>query len=146
MDDPARAAAGKLGEYSFSRGESRDRSAADLVRDIIANVQEMVRSEVRLAKAEVREEASKTWTGARMLLVGAGAGLFALGFVLASAAQLLALAMPAWLATLVVGVVLGIAAAVLVSKGKGQLRVPKPDKTIENVKENVEWVKNQTRS
>lgn len=146
MDDPARAAGGKLGEYSYPREDARERSASDVLKDIIGNVQEMIRSEVRLAKAELREEAGKTWKGARTLLIGAGAGLFALGFVLTAVTQLLALAMPAWLATLIVGAVLGIAAAVMVSKGRGQLRVPTPDKTIESVKENVEWMKNQTRS
>ncbi len=123
-----------------------DRSAADVVKDIIGNAQEMIRSEVRLAKAEVREEVGKTLDGAKLLGMGAGAGLFALGFILAGVAMLLAQFMPSWAATLIVGVVLGIAAFVMISNGKGRLRVPTPEKTIENVKENVEWVKNQTRS
>lgn len=144
MDDTARAAGGQLGAYA--RGETRDRTTVDLVKDIIANAQEMIRSEVRLAKAEIREEAGKTWTAAQTLLIGAGAGLFALGFVLTAVAQLLAQYMPSWVATLVVGVVLGIAAAIMISKGRGQIRVPKPEKTIENVKENVEWMKSQTKS
>jgi len=144
MDDAARAAGGQLGAYA--RGETRERSAADLVKDIIANAQEMIRSEIRLAKAELREETGKTFSAAQTLLIGAGAGLFALGFILTAIAQLLAQYMPAWVATLVVGVVLGIAAAIMISKGRGQIRVPKPEKTIENVKENVEWMKNQTKS
>jgi len=144
MDDTARAAGGQLGAYA--RGETRDRTTVDLVKDIIANAQEMIRSEVRLATAEIREEAGKTWTAAQTLLIGAGAGLFALGFVLTAVAQLLAQYMPSWVATLVVGVVLGIAAAIMISKGRGQIRVPKPEKTIENVKENVEWMKSQTKS
>jgi len=143
MDDTARAVGGQLGSYA--RGETRDRSAADVVKDIIANAQEMIRSEVRLAKAEVREEAGKTLSAARILLIGAGAGLFALGFVLTAIAQLLSQYMPSWAATLLVGVVLGIAAAIMVSKGRGQIRIPKPEKTIENVKENVEWMKSQTK-
>jgi len=144
MDDAGRAAGGQLGSYT--RGETRERSAADLVKDIIANAQEMIRSEIRLAKTEVREEAGKTWSGAQSLLIGAGAGIFALAFVLTALAQLLALYMPSWAASLLVGAVLGIAAAIMISKGRGQLRVPTPGKTIENVKENVEWMKNQTKS
>jgi uncharacterized membrane protein YqjE len=126
--------------------DSRDRSASEVLKDIIGNAQEMIRSEVRLAKAEVREEVTKTLDGAKLLGAGAGAGLFALGFVLVAVAQFLAQYMPGWAATLVVGVVLGIAAAVMISSGKGRVKVPTPDKTIENVKENVEWVKNQTKS
>jgi hypothetical protein len=54
--------------------------------------------------------------------------------------------MPDWAAALLVALALGIAAAVLLAKGRANLRMPVPDKTIENVKENVEWMKNQTRS
>jgi hypothetical protein len=36
-----------------------DRSLSDVLQDIIRNVQEIVRSEVRLAKTEIREEAAK---------------------------------------------------------------------------------------
>jgi uncharacterized membrane protein YqjE len=145
MDDTARNAGGTLGEYSYLGRAAADRSAADLVRDIITNVQEMVRSEVRLAKAEIREETQKTIAGAKKLGAGAVACLFSLAFALWSAAMLLMRVMPDWVATLTVSVVLGITAAVLLSKARNELRVPKPEKTIENVKENVEWMKNQTR-
>jgi len=144
MDDLSRGAGGQLGEYAYQK--SGERSSADLVKDIIANVQEMVRSEVRLAKAELREEAAKTWTGAQMLIAGAGAALFALGFLLTATAQFLSLFIAASLATLLIAVVLGAVAAVMISKGRGQVRLPTPGKTIENLKENVEWMKNQTRS
>jgi len=145
MDDTARNAGGKLGEYAYS-GRSADRSAADLVRDIISNVQEMVRSEVKLAKTEFREETTKTLSGAKKMGIAAGAGLFALTFVLWSVALLLARVVPDWVATLLVGVVLGAVAGVLYSKARREIQIPKPDKTIGNIKENVEWMKNQTKS
>ena len=145
MDETARSAGGKLGEYAYS-GKSADRSAADLVRDIISNVQEMVRSEVKLAKAEFREETTKTLSGAKKMAIAAGAGLFALTFVLWSVAMLLARVLPEWVATLLVGVVLGAIAGVLYSKARGEIQIPKPEKTIENIKENVEWMKSQTKS
>jgi len=144
MDDPARSAGGALGEYAYQG--SRERPIAEVVRDIIANVQDMVRSEVRLAKAEIKEEASKTAQGAAYLAVGGMLALYAVGFVLVAIAQMLDLVMPAWAAALLVAVVLGITAAVLVGKGRERLHVPAPEKTIESVKENVEWMKNQTRS
>jgi uncharacterized membrane protein YqjE len=149
MDDPARAAGGQLGEYVYDpRGIDgvRERSFADVVKDIIANAQEMVRSEVRLAKAELREEASEALSAAKLLGIGIGAGVFALGFTLTTITLILALFMQAWLATLIVSVVLGIVAAVCISKGRAQIKVPKARKTIENVKENVQWMKDQTKS
>jgi len=148
MDDTARASGGTLGEYAYqsSRMDARERSMADVVKDIIGNVQDMIRSEVRLAKAELREETTRTMGGAKMLGIAAGLGFFAGAFLLTGIALLLALVMPAWIATLLMAVVLGVPAAILFGKGRSQLTVPTPTKTIDNVKENVEWMKNQTKS
>jgi uncharacterized membrane protein YqjE len=145
MDDTARRAGGQLGEYGYQE-RSPDRSTADLVRDIIANVQEMIRSEVRLAKAELREETSKTLSGANKIGIAAVAGLLALTFVLWSVAMYLSTMMPAWAGALIVGSALGLIAAVMYSKAKAHLQFPKLEKTMENVKENVEWMKKQTKS
>ena len=144
IDDPARAAGGALGEYAYR--ETQQRSMGEVVKDIITNVQDMIRSEVRLARAELREEGARSAAAAKLIGIGAGLALLAAGFVLVSVAQLLALVMPGWLATLLVGAVLGIAGMTMLSKGRAQFTVPKPNKTIENVKENVEWMKNQTKS
>lgn len=146
MDDTARASGGTLGEYAYQRVETRDRSMADVIKDIIGNVQNMIRSEVRLAKAELREETTRTMAGAKLLGIAAGLGFFAGAFLLTGIALLLALVMPAWVAMLVMAVVLGVPAAMMFAKGRSQLTVPTPNKTIDNVKENVEWMKNQTRS
>ena len=145
MDEPARAAGGALGEYALQQS-GRERPMAEVLKDIIGNVQEMVRSEVRLAKVEIREEASKTARAGAMLAAGGVIGLMAAGFLLVCIAQLLDLVMPDWAAALLVGSALGITAAVLLTNGRANLRMPVPDKTIENVKENVEWMKNQTKS
>jgi uncharacterized membrane protein YqjE len=145
MDDPARTAGGTLGEYAYQQG-GRERPVTEVFKDIIGNVQEMVRSEVRLARAEMSQEVAKTARAGAMLAAGAVLGAIAGVFLLVCLAQLLGLVMPSWAATLLVGVVVGIAGFVLISSGKSRLRVPTPDKTIENVKENVEWMKNQTKS
>jgi uncharacterized membrane protein YqjE len=145
IDDPARSAGGTLGEYTY-RETGRERSMAEVLRDIVGNAQEMIRSEIRLARAELREEAQKTASSAKMLGIGAGLGFFATAFALVTLTLLLALVVPAWAASLIMAVVLGLPAAALIVKGKAQLAVPTPQKTIENVKENVEWVKSQTRS
>jgi uncharacterized membrane protein YqjE len=143
MDDSARAAGGTLGEYSL---HNRERPMTEVFRDIIGNVQEMVRSEVRLARVEIREETSKTARAGAMLAAGAVMGMIAGVFLLVCLAQLLDLIMPDWAAALVVALLMAIPAAFLVMKGLDRLKVPMPDKTIENVKENVEWMKNQTKS
>jgi uncharacterized membrane-anchored protein YhcB (DUF1043 family) len=63
-----------------------------------------------------------------------------------SVAMLLALVMPIWGAAMIVGVALGAVALLMYSKARHNLQFPKPEKTIENVKENVEWMRNRTRS
>ncbi|HYP06909.1 MAG TPA: phage holin family protein [Bryobacteraceae bacterium] len=144
MDDSARAAGGTLGEYALQGG--RERPMAEVFRDIIANVHEMVRSEVRLARVEIREETAKTARAGAMLGAGAVMAMIAGVFLLVCIAQLLDLFMPDWAAALVVALAMGIPAAILISKGRDRLHVPVPEKTIDNVKENVEWMKNQTKS
>jgi uncharacterized membrane protein YqjE len=145
MNDPARTAGGALGQYAYDQA-GRERPITEIFRDIVGNVQEMVRSEVRLAKVEIREEASKTARAGAMLAAGAVLGITAGVFLLVCIAQLLDMVMPDWAAALIMALALGIPAAIMVSKGRQRLHVPMPEKTIENVKENVEWMKNQTKS
>lgn len=144
INDPANRAGGALGEYAY-RDAKGDRSISEVLKDIFGNVQEMIRSEIRLARAEFREETSKTLSSAQMMAVGGVLGVFALGFVLVAIAQALATVMPSWAASLVMGIVLGLVGVALLMSGKKHLHAPTPNKTIENVKENVEWMKNQTR-
>jgi uncharacterized membrane protein YqjE len=145
MNDPARSAGGALGQYAYDQA-GRERPMTEIFRDIVGNVQEMVRSEVRLARVELREEASKTARAGAMLAAGGVLAIIAAVFLLVCIMQLLDLVMPDWAAAMVMALALGIPAAIMVSKGRQRLHVPVPEKTIENVKENVEWMKNQTKS
>jgi membrane protein implicated in regulation of membrane protease activity len=81
-------------------------------------------------------------------MLGAGAVLAMIAgvFLLVCIAQLLDMVMPDWAAALIMTLALGIPAAILISKGRERLHMPMPEKTIDNVKENVEWMKNQTKS
>jgi uncharacterized membrane protein YqjE len=137
----------KTGTRLDDLGVSRDRSMAEILKDIIGNIQEIVRGEVRLAKQEVKTEAAKAWNSARMLMVGWILALFAAGYVLLGIVYALALAIPAWAAAGGVGIALAIAAAASISAGLRRWKVvhPAPEKTIETIKENVQWMKNQAR-
>jgi len=150
MDETGKQAGGKFGEYTYSTdtGQRRERSTADVLKDIIGNVQEIIRSEVRLAKAEVREETGKAMVAARLLVIGAVVGIYAGAFILLAGVYALATIMSWWLAALIVGVTLAIGAGAMVTAGRGRLKdvTPKPEKTIHSVKENVEWMKDQVKS
>ena len=124
-----------------------DRSVSDVLQDIIRNVQEIVRSEVRLAKTEIREEAAKTKSSGLLLGAGAVAAIFALLFLLLTIVYALALVMPNWAAALIVGAALAVVASVIFTAGLKQFKQihPTPERTVETIKENVEWAKQQTK-
>ena len=124
-----------------------ERSFAELFQDIVANVQEIIRSEFRLAKAEVREEAAKAGRSVSMLGAGVVIGLYALGFLLLAAVYGLETVVPSWLAALIVGAAIATAATVLLSMGRNRLKQvhPIPEKTVATLKENVQWAKHQVR-
>lgn len=124
-----------------------DRSFADVLDDIVGNVQGIIRSEVRLAKAEIQEETVKAGKAARFAGSGAVLGLYAVGFLLLTCLFALELAVTAWLAALIIAVIAGAAAGVLIKAGIKRMKLvnPRPAKTIETLRENVEWVKNQAK-
>jgi uncharacterized membrane protein YqjE len=126
---------------------SSDRSLSTVFEDIVGNVQAIIRSEVRLAKTEIKEEATKAGKGAGTLGAGAVLGLFALGFLFLAGLFALELVLPAWLAALIMMVVIGAAAGILVSAGLKRLKrvEPRPEQTINTMKENLEWAKRQVK-
>ena len=123
-----------------------ERSVSDVLQDIFGNVQEIVRAEVRLAGAEIKTEAVKNARAAKPLIAGAVFGFYAGGVLLLAAVYGLSTVLVPWLAALVVGIVMAVIAATLVSVGRERMRtVKKPEKTIKAMKEDVQWLKDQTR-
>src|SRR6266404_1529734 len=123
------------------------RSMGEILQNIIADVQEIVRSEFRLAKAEVQEETAKVARSGIPLIVGLLLGLYALGFILLAAVHALSIVVAAWLAALIVGFVAGVVSLILINVGRNRLKGVKvvPEKTIGTMKENVQWARNQIR-
>ena len=133
-----------------AHGDPRDESIAELVRRLAAETNTLVRQEIELAKAELTEKARIAGKGAGMF-GGAGAlGLLAAGALTACVIALLATAIDhVWLSALIVAIVYAVIAAPLVLRGRERMReagTPAPEKTIESVKEDVEWAKTRTRS
>ena len=123
------------------------RSFGEVFQDTIQNVQEIVRSEVRLAKAEVTAEAKVAARASAMLAAGALFAIYAAGFLLLAGVYTLSLAMPAWAAALIICAVAATIGAVMIARGRTRIKNVhiKPDATIRSVKENVEWLKNQAK-
>jgi uncharacterized membrane protein YqjE len=133
--------------------DRRDESIGELLKRLSADMTLLMRKEFELFRTEMSEQgkriAAQAAQGAGMLSAAAVCGLFALASLTATVILLLSLAMPAWVATLIVTVVYGLIAAVAAVAGKRKLddlQAPVPRQTIETVKEDVEWAKTRTSS
>ena len=126
---------------------NQGRAIFDVLQDILRNLQEIFRSEVRLAKVEFREEARQAAAAAAWIAAGTIGALSAWAFLLWTIAFALSTRMSMWAATLVVAVVLACVASVLVVAGIRRVKRihPIPERTIASIKENVEWMRRSSR-
>jgi len=124
-----------------------ERSIGSLVNDIVGNVQEIIRSEVRLAKAEVTEELTKDRRAMIWLVAGVVLATMALGFLLLTAVYVLAHFFQPWVAALIVALGSGAIGGALAAVGASQIkRVSlRPPRTITSVQENLQWAKAQAK-
>jgi uncharacterized membrane protein YqjE len=121
-----------------------DRSLGELFSEMTTDLSTLMRKEVELAKVEAKEEASRLGKGVGMF-AGAGlAGWMTLLFLSLALAWLLDQAMNTALAFLIVGVIWGVVALVLVTRGKREIKQVEPmPTTVRTVKEDVQWAKEQ---
>jgi hypothetical protein len=126
-----------------------DKSLGELVATATRDLSLLVHQEVELAKAEIKRDIAAAGKGAG-LFGGAGfAGLFALVFLSISAAYGISwLGVPLGWAFFTVGALYAIAAGVLALTGKKKISAMSPpaEKTIETLKDDVEWAKHPTRA
>jgi hypothetical protein len=124
-----------------------ERSVSDVFQDILRNLQEMVRSEIRLAKVEIRGELKQAVSAAVWVAAGGAAAMSAGIFLLWTLAYALATRMSMWAATLIVALGMAAAAAALIMSGirRAQHIHAIPERTVESVKENLEWMKQPTK-
>jgi MFS family permease len=119
-----------------------------LVHDLTQQVPELIRSEIRLAQAEMTEKGKRAGLGIGMFSAAGLLAFFGFACVLATAILALAHALPDWLSALIVAVVLFIGAgiAALLGKKKVTEATPaKPEHAIEGVKEDIDVVKGDHR-
>ena len=123
-------------------------STGQLVSELTDQISRLVRDEARLAQVEVTQKAKRLGIGAGLF---GGAGLFAffgLAALITTAILLLALVVPAWLAALIVAVVLFAVAGVLALVGKKDVQKatpPVPTEAIASTKTDIQTVKESAR-
>jgi hypothetical protein len=123
-----------------------DRPLGNVLQDIIKHIEEIIRSEIRLAKAELTQEGVSAARAAALWIAGGVLGLYAVGLLLLTVVYGLATVLTPWLSSLLVAVLVAIAAIVLIKSGSKRMKQVhvKPERTITSVKENVQWVKDQS--
>jgi len=155
MNDPYPTDSGsvRVNTGTEGRGDGRpdvsDTSVGQLIGEVASDLSTLMRKEIELAKAEMTAEAKKAGKGAG-LLGGAGyAGhMVALFVSLALSWAISDLADFSWgWGFLIVSIIWAIVAAVLYSKGREQMKRvnPKPEQTVDTLKEDVQWAKNRTK-
>jgi uncharacterized membrane protein YqjE len=121
-----------------------DASLGSLVSSLSAQIPELIRTEMRLAQAEVAEKGKRAGIGIGMFSAAGLLGFLGLSVLVAFFVLLLDLWMPAWAAALLVAVVLLAVAGIAAMLGKkkvAEAAPPKPERAIENLKKDVAAVK-----
>jgi Flp pilus assembly protein TadB len=123
----------------------QERSLGDLFSQLTHDLSTLMRQEVMLAKTELRQKASKA--GKDVGFLAAGGAIAYAGFlvILAGIVLALGLVLPWWASALIVGVVVAAIGYILIRKGQTALKQADltPKQTIETLKEDQQWAKEQ---
>jgi hypothetical protein len=131
-----------------AEARGRDEGIGPLISGLLTDLQELVRGEVRLARAEVKEDLMGAGRGIAMIAAGALVGVTGFIFLMLGATYLLNKWVQMWIAAAIVGAVLALIALVLAQSGRSRLSATNltPDRTIDSLKEDQAWAKQQISS
>ena len=125
-----------------------DPTLGALVHDLTQQVPQLIRSEIRLAQAEMTEKGKRAGLGIGMFSAAGLLSFLGLCCVVTTAILALAHALPDWLSALLVAVVLFLGAGVMALIGKKEVQQatpPAPEQAIEGIKEDIAVVKGDHR-
>lgn len=132
---------------AFEAPPKSERSIASLLSDLASETILLLRQEMALLKAELHEKFSRAGQGATAL--GAGALVAFSGWLVLLAAAVLGLAnaVPAWLAALIVAVIVLAIGAGLLLFGKNRLdaRSLTPQRSLQSLREDEAWLRDRLR-
>lgn len=128
--------------------KTEDRSLGQLFGDLSRQLQTLVQKEIQLARTEVTSSVTSLSRDAAM--VGAGGALAYAALLIALVAVgilLVEIGITPWLAFLLVAIVTGAIGALLIQRGRAGLQKTNvvPEQTIETLKEDAEWAKQQVK-
>ena len=127
--------------------DKQDRSIGELFSELASDTGLLIRQEIELAKVELTQKASHVGRNVGYLVLGGAVAYAAVLALLAAVIILLANVMPWWAAALLVAVLVGIVAAVLITKALSSLKNTNmaPRQTVETLKEDAQWAKQQMK-
>jgi MFS family permease len=147
-DVPGQRVPDESGARATGAGRTGDLSTAstgELVQRLSAQLSELVRRELDLARTELAAKGKRAGSGAGLAGAGGVVALYGVGALIAAGIAGLATVVPVWLSALIVGAVLLLVAGVLALVGRGRLRQaapPVPEQAVRGVQEDVAAVKN----
>jgi hypothetical protein len=137
--------AGAAASAAQARPDVSDKSIGDLLGEISSDLSTLMRQEVQLATAEIKQEVAKTGKGAGMLAGAGFAGYMVLLFASIALWSGLSNVMDEGWAALIVTAIWAVIAVVLGMNGRTRLREvhPKPERTVDTLKQVPDALKGQ---
>ena len=128
----------------MSETRPTDEPLGAIVYRLSEQIPELVRSEIRLAQAELTQKGKRAGLGIGMFSAAGLLAFFAAGVLIATAIIALGLVLPLWAAGLIVAGVLLVGALGAALGGRGELHQAtpaKPQLAIDGVKQDIATVK-----
>ena len=122
-----------------------EQSIGDLFSELAGETGTLIRQEVALAQAELTSKATTAGKNVGFLVMGGAVAYAGMLAIVAGVIMGLAYFIPAWIAAILVGAVIGVAAYILISSALTALKNAdlKPNETVDSLKEDAQWLKNQ---
>jgi hypothetical protein len=128
------------------RTAGNDGSVGHLLGQVAGDLSKLLRQEVALAKAELKEEATKAGKAGGMLAGAGFAGYMVTVLLTLALVFALGAVIPLGWSALIVAVLWGLVGGVLYAVGRKRMKDvdPVPRQTVETLREDAQWVRGRT--
>jgi uncharacterized membrane protein len=116
------------------------RPLSEVLADVVCNLHDILRSELRLRQAKAREELRAFRPAGALITIGVLGGLLSAFFLLFAIVAALSLVISVWLAALLVAIVMAVVCAVMLRSGVNLMR-SRTEKVGAAVEERTPWTK-----
>jgi len=124
------------------------KSTRGIVEDVLRDFTDILRAEIRLARAEIKDELKSFGMAGGMFAGGAICGFLAAAALTTCMIVALAIVLPLWLSALIIAVLFAAIAGALFTQGRVRMRQASPplERTKQQVRSDYQWLKQQIKS